>query len=104
MKASYEVTTPATILKEGVGTYAATFENTAFETQTRTEPIAKLQILPGKPGGGNNTALPGKPGGGNNTALPQTGDPTGMAASVVIAIAGAVAVAGSVIAHRRGEM
>ena len=104
VKASYEVTTPATILKEGVGTYAATFENTAFETQTRTEPIAKLQILPGKPGGGNNTALPGKPGGGNNTALPQTGDPTGMAASVVIAIAGAVAVAGSVIAHRRGEM
>lgn len=92
VKATYEVTTPATVLKEGVGTYTATFENTAFETQTKTEPIAKLQILPGKPGGGNNTALP------------QTGDPTGMAASVVIAIAGAVAVAGSVIAHRRGEM
>lgn len=92
VKATYEVTTPATILKEGVGTYTATFENTAFETQTRTEPIAKLQILPGKPGGGNNTALP------------QTSDPTGMAASVVIAIVGAVAVAGSVIAHRRGEM
>lgn len=92
VKATYEVTTPATVLKEGVGTYTATFENTAFETQTKTEPIAKLQILPGKPGSGNNTALP------------QTGDPTGMAASVVIAIAGAVAVAGSVIAHRRGEM
>ena len=92
VKASYEVTTPATVLKEGVGTYTATFENTAFETQTKTEPIEKLQILPGKPGSGNNTALP------------QTGDPTGMAASVVIAIAGAVAVAGSVIAHRRGEM
>ena len=104
VKASYEVTTPATVLKEGVGTYTATFENTAFETQTRTEPIAKLQILPGKPGSGNNTALPGKPGGGNNTALPQTGDPTGMAASVVIAIAGAVAVVGSVIARRRGKM
>ncbi len=92
VKATYEVTTPATILKEGVGTYTATFENTAFKTQTRTEPIAKLQILPGKPGGDNNTALP------------QTGDPTGMAASVAIAIVGAVAVAGSVIAHRRGEM
>lgn len=92
VKATYEVTTPATILKEGVGTYTATFENTAFETQTRTEPIAKLQILPGKPSGGNNTALP------------QTSDPTGMAASVVIAIAGAVAVVGSVIAHRHGEM
>lgn len=104
VKASYEVTTPATVLKEGVGTYTATFENTAFETQTKTEPIAKLQILPGKPGSGNNTALPGKPGGGNNTALPQTGDPTGMAASVVIAIAGAVAVVGSVIARRRGKM
>lgn len=104
VKASYEVTTPATVLKEGVGTYTATFENTAFETQTKTEPIAKLQILPGKPGSGNNTALPGKPGGGNNTALPQTGDPTGMAASVVIAIAGAVAVVGSVIARRRSKM
>ena len=92
VKATYKVTTPATVLKEGVGTYTATFENTAFETQTRTEPIAKLQILPGKPGGDNNTALP------------QTSDPTGMVASVVIAIAGAVAVAGSVIAHRRGEM
>lgn len=104
VKATYEVTTPATVLKEGVGTYTATFENTAFETQTKTEPIAKLQILPGKPDGGNNTALPGKPSGGNNTALPQTGDPTGMAASVVIAIAGAAAVVGSVIARRRGEM
>ena len=104
VKASYEVTTPATVLKEGVGTYTATFENTAFETQTKTEPIAKLQILPGKPGSGNNTALPGKPSGGNNTALPQTGDPTGMEASVVIAIAGAAAVAGSVIARRRGKM
>ena len=104
VKATYEVTTPATVLKEGVGTYTATFENTAFETQTKTEPIAKLQILPGKPDGGNNTALPGKPDGGNNTALPQTGDPTGMAASVVIAIAGAAAVVGSVIARRRSKM
>ena len=104
VKATYEVTTPATVLKEGVGTYTATFENTAFETQTKTEPIAKLQILPGKPDGGNNTALPGKPSGGNNTALPQTGDPTGMAASVVIAIAGAAAVVGSVIARRRSKM
>lgn len=104
VKATYEVTTPATVLKEGVGTYTATFENTAFETQTKTEPIAKLQILPGKPSGGNNTALPGKPGGGNNTALPQTGDPTGMAASVVIAIAGAAAVVGSVIARRHSKM
>lgn len=92
VKASYEVTTPATVLKEGVGTYTATFENTAFETQTKTEPIAKLQILPGKPGSGNNTALP------------QTGDPTGMAASVVIAIAGAAAVVGSVIARRHSKM
>lgn len=104
VKASYEVTTPATVLKEGVGTYTATFENTAFETQTKNEPIAKLQILPGKPGGGNNAALPGKTSGGNNTALPQTGDPTGMAASVVIAIAGAAAVVGSVIARRRSKM
>ena len=98
VKASYEVTTPATVLKEGVGTYTATFENTAFETQTKTEPIAKLSVVPGKPSDS------GKPASGKgNTALPQTGD-SANAAILAVALLGVVAVAGSVIAHKRSEM
>ncbi len=97
VKASYQVTTPATVLKEGVGTYTATFENTAFETQTRTEPIAKLSVVPGKPSDS------GKPASGKgNTALPQTGD-SANAAIFAVALLGVVAVAGSVIARKRSE-
>lgn len=97
VKASYQVTTPATTLKEGEGTYTATFENTAFETQTRTEPIAKLSVVPGKPSDS------GKPASGKgNTALPQTGD-SANAAIFAVALLGVVAVAGSVIARKRSE-
>lgn len=97
VKASYQVTTPATTLKEGEGTYTATFENEAFETQTRTEPIAKLSVVPGKPSDS------GKPASGKgNTALPQTGD-SANAAILVVALLGVVAVAGSVIARKRSE-
>lgn len=97
VKASYQVTTPASTLKEGVGTYTATFENTAFETQTRTEPIAKLSVVPGKPSDS------GKPASGKgNTALPQTGD-SANAAIFAVALLGVVAVAGSVIARKRSE-
>lgn len=97
VKASYQVTTPASTLKEGVGTYTATFENTAFETQTRTEPIAKLSVVPGKPSDS------GKPASGKgNTALPQTGD-SANAAIFAVALVGVVAVAGSVIARKRSE-
>lgn len=97
VKASYQVTTPATTLKEGEGTYTATFENTAFETQTRTEPIAKLSVIPSKPVSGKPTS------GKGNTALPQTGD-SANAAILAVALLGVVAVAGSVIAHKRSEM
>lgn len=97
VKASYQVTTPASTLKEGVGTYTATFENTAFETQTRTEPIAKLSVVPGKPSDS------GKPASGKgNTALPQTGD-SANATIFAVALLGVVAVAGSVIARKRSE-
>ena len=97
VKASYQVTTPATTTKEGEGTYTATFENEAFETQTRTETIAKLSVVPGKPSDS------GKPASGKgNTALPQTGD-SANAAIIAVALLGVVAVAGSVIAHKRSE-
>lgn len=97
VKASYQVTTPASTLKEGVGTYTATFENEAFETQTRTETIAKLSVVPGKPSDS------GKPASGKgNTALPQTGD-SANAIILAVALLGVVAVAGSVIAHKRSD-
>lgn len=91
VKASYQVTTPATTTKEGEGTYTATFENEAFETQTRTETIAKLSVVPGKPASGKG-----------NTALPQTGD-SANATILAVALLGVVAVAGSVIAHKRSD-
>ena len=97
VKASYQVTTPATTTKEGEGTYTATFENEAFETQTRTETIAKLSVVPGKPSDS------GKPASGKgNTALPQTGDSVN-ATILAVALLGVVAVAGSVIAHKRSD-
>ena len=96
VKASYQVTTPASTLKEGEGTYTATFENEAFETQTRTETIAKLSVIPSKP-------VSGKPASGKgNTALPQTGD-SANAIILAVALLGVVAVAGSVIAHKRSD-
>lgn len=105
VKASYEVTTPATVLKEGVGTYTATFENTAFETQTKTEPIAKLQILPGKPGDKGDTPKPGKTGATKTVkkakkSLPATGD-TAMATAVSAVAIAALCLAGGLILKRR---
>ena len=105
VKASYEVTTPATVLKEGVGTYTATFENTAFETQTKTEPIAKLQILPGKPGDKGDTPKPGKTGVTKTVkkakkSLPATGD-TAMATAVSAVAIAALCLAGGLILKRR---
>lgn len=105
VKASYEVTTPATVLKEGVGTYTATFENTAFETQTKTEPIAKLQILPGKPGDKGDTPKPGKTDVTKTVkkakkSLPATGD-TAMATAVSAVAIAALCLAGGLILKRR---
>lgn len=105
VKASCEVTTPATVLKEGVGTYTATFENTAFETQTKTEPIAKLQILPGKPGDKGDTPKPGKTDVTKTVkkakkSLPATGD-TAMATAVSAVAIAALCLAGGLILKRR---
>lgn len=56
VKASYEVNTPATTESTGLGTYTAVFENQAFETQTKTEEIAKLPVAPGEPSDTDNSA------------------------------------------------
>ena len=98
VKATYEVTTPATTKKEGVGTYTATFENEAFETQTKTEAIAKLPAEPSKPS--ENTQKPAQK--KAKSAVPATGDSINTVLPVAAAIAGVVLV-GVVAIRRRDE-
>ena len=104
VKAVYEVTTPATTEKEGEGTYTATFENEAFETQTKTEPISKLPVKPQDPAKPKDdkpskTDKPNKSGKTNKQTLPGTGDST---ASVIMAMLSMAAIcfAGSAIASK----
>lgn len=88
VKAAYEVTTPATTKREGVGTYTATFENEAFETQTKTEAIAKLPAEPSKPS--ENTKKPAQK--KAKSAVPATGDATNVIAPVVILVVAAACI------------
>lgn len=104
VKAAYEVTTPATTEKEGEGTYTATFENEAFETQTKTEPISKLPVKPQDPAKPKDdkpskTDKPNKSDKTNKQALPGTGD---SAANVIMAMLSMAAIcfAGSAIASK----
>ena len=85
VKAAYEVTTPATTEKEGEGTYTATFENEAFETQTKTESIDK----------------PGKSDKSNKQTLPGTGDSTVTAIISMLAMASICFAASAVISKVR---
>ena len=97
VKATYEVTAPATTKKEGVGTYTATFENEAFETQTKTEAIAKLPAEPGKPS--ENTQKPAQK--KAKSAVPATGDATNVIAPVVILVVAAACIVLGVIAKNK---
>ena len=99
VKAAYEVTTPATTEKDGEGIYTATFENEAFETQTKAEAIAKLPATPNKPGKADAKPAQNKV----TPATPQTGDQTNLAIPVAIAVIGIVVVAGAVIIRRRNK-
>ena len=98
VKAAFEVTTPATTEKDGEGIYTATFENEAFETQTKAEAIAKLPATPNKPGTAARPAASV-----TSAATPQTGDQTNLAIPVAIAVIGIVVVAGAVIIRRRNK-
>ena len=98
VKAAYKVTTPATTEKEGEGTYTATFENEAFETQTKTESIDKLPVKPQKPAKPKGDK-PSKSDKTNKQTLPGTGDST---ANVIMAMLSMTAIcfAGSAIASK----
>ena len=95
VKASYKVTVPATTEKEGEGTYTAVFENQAFETQVKTEPIAKHSATPSDSGNPSDPADSDNPSKSPDTAqsqLDKTGDATLVVLPAVVAIA-----AGSVL-------
>ena len=98
VKTAYKVTTPATTEKEGEGTYTATFENEAFETQTKTESIDKLPVKPQKPAKPKDDK-PSKSDKTNKQTLPGTGDST---ANVIMAMLSMTAIcfAGSAIASK----
>ena len=98
VKAAYKVTTPATTEKEGEGTYTATFENEAFETQTKAESIDKLPVKPQKPAKPKDDK-PSKTDKTNKQTLPGTGDFT---ANVIMAMLSMTAIcfAGSAIASK----
>ena len=98
VKAAYKVTTPATTEKEGEGAYTATFENEAFETQTKTESIDKLPVKPQKPAKPKDDK-PSKSDKTNKQTLPGTGDST---ANVIMAMLSMTAIcfAGSAIASK----
>ena len=100
VKAAYEVTTPATTEKEGEGTYTATFENEAFETQTKTESIDKLPVKPQEPAKPKDDK-PGKSDKSNKQTLPGTGDSTVTAIISMLAMASICFAAGAVISKVR---
>ena len=95
VKASYKVAVPATTEKEGEGTYTAVFENQAFETQVKTEPIAKLPATSSDSGSPSGPADSDNPSKSPDTAQSQL-DKTGDATLVVLPAVAAIA-AGSVL-------
>ena len=104
VKAAYKVTTPATTEEEGEGTYTATFENEAFETQTKTESIDKLTVKPQKPAKPKDdkpskTDKPSKSDKTNKQTLPGTGDSTANVIMTMLSMA-AICFAGSAIASK----
>ena len=106
VKAAYEVTTPATTEKEGEGTYTATFENEAFEIQTKTESIDKLPVKPQEPAKPKDdkpskTDKPGKSDKSNKQTLPGTGDSTVTAIISMLAMASICFAASAVISKVR---
>ena len=104
VKASYKVAVPATAEKEGEGTYTAVFENQAFETQVKTEPIAKLPATPsdsGNPSGPADSDNPSKSPDTAQSQLDKTGDATLVVLPAVAAIAAGSALCIGFAARRR---
>lgn len=96
VKATYEVTTPATTEKGGAGLYTATFKNDVFKTQTKDDVIAKLPVKMEEKEDQAKTpeAQP---------ILPATGDVNAFAIPVVLAVAAAAAILTFVALRRKNQ-
>lgn len=107
VKATYEVTTPATTEKVGEGTYTATFENEAFETQTKVEEIAKLPVAPTTPATPGDQSKPSANAGSNSAAsqggFAKTVDTAVLAIPVALVIAAGAATCMAFAARRRSN-
>ena len=97
VKATYEVTTPATTDKEGAGLYTATFKSDIFKTQTKDEVIAKLPAK-GDPVKADDTKAPEA-----QPILATTGDVNAFAIPVVLAVAAAAAILTFVALRRKNQ-
>ena len=96
VKAAYEVATPATTEKEGAGLYTASFENDAFETQTKDDVIAKLPVKTEEKE--DQAKAPEV-----QPILATTGDVNAFAIPVVLAVAAAAAILTFVALRRKNQ-
>ena len=92
VKATYEVTTPATTEKEGAGLYTVSFKNEVFKTQTKDDVIAKL------PAKADDTKAPEA-----QPILATTGDVNAFAIPVVLAVAAAATILTFVALRRKNQ-
>ena len=97
VKATYEVTTPATTEKEGAGLYTANFKNEAFEKQTKDAVIAKLPAKEDSAKADDTKAPEAQP------ILATTGDVNAFAIPVVLAVAAAAAILTFVALRRKNQ-
>lgn len=97
VKATYEVTTPATTEKEGAGLYTASFKNDVFKTQTKDDVIAKLPAKEDSVKADDTKAPEAQP------ILATTGDVNAFAIPVVLAVAAAAAILTFVALRRKNQ-
>ncbi len=97
VKATYEVTTPATTEKEGAGLYTANFKNDVFKTQTKDDIIAKLPAKEDSAKADDTKVPEAQP------ILATTGDVNAFAIPVVLAVATAAAILTFVALRRKGQ-
>ena len=97
VKATYEVTTPATTDKEGAGLYTATFKSDIFKTQIKDEVIAKLPAKEDSAKADDTKAPEAQ------QILATTGDVNAFAIPVVLAVAAAAAILTFVALRRKNQ-
>ena len=97
-----QTTKEPTTTEQGSATLTATFANPAFETQSKTVAIPKLQPS-GSSGGNGSSGQSKQQSTGSKTTLAKTGDSTPYAAICVLLFAGIVAVVAGIVMSRRRD-